>query len=368
MKIINIVLTNRSGGLEQAFCDYSYNLKAMGHEVLAIVLADAPYQNQLQEIAINFLTIENKFGYYDFFAVNQIKNIIANFDADAIISHAGRSTFLAKKAIKKIKHRKIFQIAVNHSKNVKRSIGCDMIFSVNKEIFFQTIDAGQPESRSFVIPNAINTSDIAQNNNSTSPVSNIANNHIITIGTIGRLHFSKGFDLLIDSFIKISNEYNAHSFVLKIAGDGPELTKLQSMAKRLNSQKANSIQFLGWIENKADFFNSIDIFVLPSRTEPFGIVLLEAMKFRKPIISTNCEGPREVITNNINGILVDNKSSEDYITDGIKEAVIKIVENAEFTSKIINNGSIKLEKHYSFSAMQRNFAEFFNITTKADKS
>ena len=52
----------------------------------------------------------------------------------------------------------------------------------------------------------------------------------------------------------------------------------------------------------------------------------------------------------------------------MRDLAKQLVENKEFASKIINNGSIKLEKHYSFSAMQRNFAEFFNITTKADKS
>ena len=142
MKIVHIILTSQNGGAEQAFIDYSVALKKLGHEILAIIKNDAPYAAAVENLGITVKKVPNKLGFYDIFTVKKIHEILQEFNADAVIAHAGRSTVLARRAIAKIKN-KIFLIAVNHSMNVKRSIGADIILSVNKEIFLRTINAGQ---------------------------------------------------------------------------------------------------------------------------------------------------------------------------------------------------------------------------------
>ena len=78
---------------------------------------------------------------------------------------------------------------------------------------------------------------------------------------------------------------------------------MQKIVRELDLEK--EVEFVGWIKNKREFFDSIDIFCLPSKNEPFGIVLLEAMKYRKPIISTKADGPLEILRDEVDALMID---------------------------------------------------------------
>ena len=302
MKIIHIILTSQNGGAEQAFIDYSVALKKLGHEILAIIKNDAPYAAAVENLGITVKKVPNKLGFYDIFTVKKIHEILQEFNADAVIAHAGRSTVLARRAIAKIKN-KIFLIAVNHSMNVKRSIGADIILSVNKEIFLRTINAGQSEAKSFVIQNAIDLSDAPK----VAPKTDWQNKEIIVLGGIGRLDIAKGFRFTIKAIKKLEEFAKANNlnkkFVFKLAGSGAHEDYLRNLAKELNVE--SKIEFLGWIKNKKEFFDAIDIFVMSSERETFGLVVLEAMKFCKPIISTESDGPKEFLRNEIDALMVN---------------------------------------------------------------
>ena len=101
-----------------------------------------------------------------------------------------------------------------------------------------------------------------------------------------------------------------------MAGNGEEDNFLRALAKAKGLDEI--LEFTGWVENQHEFFDKIDVFCLPSHHEPFGIVLLEAMAQSLPVISTDSEGPSEIIQNGINGILVP-KSNEIALANAIKE-------------------------------------------------
>ncbi len=349
MKIVNIILTSQNGGAEQAFLDYSSALKNLGHEVVAILKTDAPYAAEVEKLKIFVKKTDNKFGYYDFLAVKNIQKILEEEKADIAISHIGRATVLTRKAIKKIKGKKVFQIAVNHSGNVKRSIGADIVLSVNKRIFFDTVESGQNEERSFVIPNAIDLSDALE----AKPKASLQDKEKIVIGTIGRLDRSKGFDYAIKA-LKNLEKISDKNFVLKIAGDGYYEPVLCDLVKQLGLE--NKVEFLGWIKNKKEFFDSIDIFCLPSKNEPFGIVILEAMKFAKPIISTDADGPLEILTNELDSLMVD-LSPQNNVEERIAKAVVRIVNEPELMNKMVSNASQKLRDKFSYKALEKRLAD-----------
>lgn len=349
MKIVNIILTSQNGGAEQAFLDYTNALKNLGHEVVVILKTEAPYAGELEKLGVVVKKIENKFGYYDFFAVRNIQKILAESQADIVISHIGRATVLTRKAVKKITNKKIFQIAVNHSGNVKRSVGADIVLSVNKRIFFDTVEAGQNEERSFVIPNAIDLSDALE----PSPQASLQEKQKITIGVIGRLDRSKGFDYAIKA-LKNLEKISDKNFILKIAGGGYYEPVLRDLVKQLGLE--NKVEFLGWIKNKKDFFNSIDIFCLPSKNEPFGIVILEAMKFAKPIISTDADGPLEILTHEKDALMVD-LNPQSNTEERIAKAIMRIVSEAELANELVKNAAQKLRAKYSYAALEKRLGE-----------
>lgn len=345
MKIVNIILTSQNGGAEQSFIDYLTVIKGLGHGVLAIVKDDAPYVEKIESLGIEVKKIKNSFGYYDIFAIKDIKEILEEFKADAVIAHVGRSIVLANKAIKKIKDKEVCLIAVNHSMNVRRSIGADYIFSVNKEAFHRTIDLGQHFSKSFVIPNAIDLTDAITD----IPQVNLQNKEQIIIGAMARIDDKKGLNHLIKA-IKILEEKSSKNFKLKIAGSGPYQETLEKLVKSLNLE--NKVEFLGWIKDKKQFFAEIDIFCSPSYNETFGLVLLEAMKYGKPIIATNTDGSKEILHHEKDGLLVDLKAIND-LENSLCDSIIRLANEPDLLNRMIDNSTKKLIDKFSYAALEQ---------------
>ncbi|MES9879528.1 MAG: glycosyltransferase [Sedimenticola sp.] len=119
------------------------------------------------------------------------------------------------------------------------------------------------------------------------------------IGALGRFTSEKGFDDLIQALSILKNKgVNYHAV---IGGSGGGQKNLKSLSSECGLE--DNITFPGWIDDKNNFFSKIDIFCLPSRSESFGIVLLEAMRCRVPVVSTDCDGPREIIDPDVSGII-----------------------------------------------------------------
>jgi glycosyltransferase involved in cell wall biosynthesis len=113
----------------------------------------------------------------------------------------------------------------------------------------------------------------------------------------------KGIDVLLRAFAQIQSREPQLRMVL--AGDGPLRSQLESLAESLGI--AAKVDFRGRQERHeiTSLLAGCEVFVLPSRSEPFGIVLLEAMACGKPVISTTAGGIPEIIHDRKNGILVE---------------------------------------------------------------
>ncbi len=119
------------------------------------------------------------------------------------------------------------------------------------------------------------------------------------IVSIGRLSRQKGFDLLLDAFSRIGDKEAR----LVILGEGEERSCLELMARNLGV--ANRVIFPGFIDNVALWLAYADLFVLSSRWEGFGHVIVEAMAAGVPVVATDCPyGPREIIRDGKTGLLV----------------------------------------------------------------
>jgi L-malate glycosyltransferase len=146
----------------------------------------------------------------------------------------------------------------------------------------------------------------------------------LNIGFLGGLNNSnKGLDLLLRSVSLLRRK----DIVLHIGGDGMLLGNFKSMAKNLGID--GICNFNGEISRSgiSEFFSKLDFFVLPSRYETFGIVLIEAMACGLPVIATKCGGPEEIVTP-ATGLLIQKESVEE-----LKKAIENISENLEKYNK-----------------------------------
>lgn len=128
-------------------------------------------------------------------------------------------------------------------------------------------------------------------------------------GAVSRLREEKGIHLLIDAFSKLVTMVpNLH---LHIVGNGPDEKKLKILVSKLNI--TNKVTFFGeasW-ETAMQQMALMNVVVVPSRFEGFGLSAAEAMAMGKPVIASNVFGLKEVVTEGKTGLLFENSNSEE---------------------------------------------------------
>jgi len=111
------------------------------------------------------------------------------------------------------------------------------------------------------------------------------------IGNVGRLHPDKNQTTLIKAFAEFNKK--VPSSQLAILGGGRLDKMLKALACELGVQQ--KVLFLGEVANAVNYYKAFDLFALPSKKEPFGLVLLEAMVAKVPVVASNCGGASEVV-------------------------------------------------------------------------
>ncbi|MCL4078790.1 glycosyltransferase [Coriobacteriia bacterium Es71-Z0120] len=137
---------------------------------------------------------------------------------------------------------------------------------------------------------------------------------------VGRLVPEKGHDVLLDAFASVASAIDGAR--LTIVGDGVKRAALEARARELGLEA--SVRFAGALAGRAlaaELANA-DVFVLPSRSEGFGVVLVEAMATGLPVVATRCGGPEDIVTPRA-GILVEAGDAED-LAHGMREAVERL--------------------------------------------
>lgn len=108
---------------------------------------------------------------------------------------------------------------------------------------------------------------------------------LFLVGGVGRLGHSKGWDVLLRAY----TEAQLPDTRLALIGEGSERGQLERMA-------GPGVRFLGYRSNVKDYYQALDLFVCPSREEPMGRVILEALDAGVPVISSDASGPREILS------------------------------------------------------------------------
>jgi glycogen synthase len=119
---------------------------------------------------------------------------------------------------------------------------------------------------------------------------------------VGRMVHQKGPDLLMEAIPSVLKFYPRAKFVY--AGDGEMRGLVEARARQLGV--AHASRFIGFQENGTlkDLYRACDVVCVPSRNEPFGIVILEAWSAGKPVVSTKNGGPEEFVWHEVNGLKV----------------------------------------------------------------
>lgn len=158
---------------------------------------------------------------------------------------------------------------------------------------------------------------------------------------VGRLRHVKGADILIRAYANLVKDHPDTRLV--VVGTGTEDQPLEELSDSLGL--SSRVTFTGYQADPGPFYDACDLFVLPSRQEPFGFVLLEAMIRHCPIVATRVGGVPEVVGQEA-ALLVP---SEDV--GALASAMETLVREAELRARLGTVGRERAKRLYSLSEM-----------------
>ncbi|MGF1628737.1 MAG: glycosyltransferase [Kiloniellaceae bacterium] len=221
---------------------------------------------------------------------------------------------------------------------------CDHLVCVTPDLKAHCVSHAFPEGRVHVIPNFVEdcANAVPQDRATLDTPADAP-----LIFALGRLHKNKAFDVLLQAVAALPGAY------LWLAGDGPLRQSLERQAGRLGV--GGRVRFLGWQHDAAPYFAAADFYVVPSRHEPFGSVVLEGWMHRLPMVAAASQGPRWLIADGKNGLLVPLDDP-----DAMAAALRRLIDDPQTAERLAQSGRRTFEEGFTEAVAVRRYLELFD--------
>lgn len=353
---MNILLLNVSkgwGGTESHTITLASLLKRNGNKIAIGCLKDGKVGREAEKLFISVKKIRLMNTLEKFIAAFDILRAAREEKADAIVSNCGNEVLPAAFAGRFLGAKLIFYMhgipKISWLKRLILSRYFDSIVAVSNVVGDFLIKKGIPKRKITVIHNGIDMDrfnpgkadrEAVRKELGISPDEKV-------IGTAARLCPEKGLFELLYAFSRIVRKYP--NVRLLIVGEGQSKAGLRALAEELSF--SDRVIFTGLRYDMERMYSAMDVFVLSSIwDEPFGLVVIEAMAMKKPVIATSVGGIVEIIENGHNGILVPRKD-----INALSDAISRLMEDNEFSDKIALEGFKTVQRNFSSSIMAEKF-------------
>jgi len=224
---------------------------------------------------------------------------------------------------------------------------CQHLIGNTKGLRDYFLAKGWPRERAWYIPNFVDT----------APAEPVDRASLTTpagapvVLAAGRLHPNKAFDTALSA---VSQVEDAH---LWIAGAGPLADRLAAQAR--DQGIGDRTRFLGWRSDVPALLASADVFLCSSRHEPLGNVVLEAWAHGTPVVSTDADGPAELIEHERTGLLVPVDAP-----DPIADALRRLIGDRTLAESLSEAGRRRVETDFSRDAVVERYRDFFETVKR----
>jgi glycogen synthase len=187
---------------------------------------------------------------------------------------------------------------------------------------------GLPAGHGIVVPNGVGLN----GDSALTPLSVPFDRFVLGLGRVVR---KKGFDLLLDSFARLASHRPGLGLV--VGGDGPERDALTTRVHELGLD--DRVLLPGSLSRAqvAWAMANASVFVLPSRVEPFGIVVLEALRARCPVVVSSHGGATEIVRDGREGLVAD-----PFDTEALAEAIARTLDEGALRERIVRAGEARV--------------------------
>ncbi len=354
MKILNLTTHLNVGGISNYLAMAGSRLVRMGHEVV-VVSSGGNFEEVLEKKGIRCLDIpirtKNEFHPKIFLALPKLVRLVKEEKFDLIHAHT-RVTQVLGSLVSKFTGVPLVTTCHGFFKPrlSRRFFGSwgKIVIAISPLVAEDLENSHRVKrSRIRIVQNAIDLEDFESRLLEKDPAAlrdewKIPRDMKV-VTSISRLVQDKGHDYLIRAVGDLKKK--KEDFYLLIAGDGREKKNLEKLIRKSGLEKQARI-----MDTRVDVTSILsvtDIFVHPATyREGFGLVLVEAMVAKKPVIATNIRAVNALIRNRVNGFLAEPKSEKE-----LAEAIEFIVANPKLTVSIVENAYQSATELYSIDRM-----------------
>ncbi len=348
MKILQICSARELGGGEKHLADLTNGLLGRGHEVFAAVIPDSPLKAELSAVPArrilelplrNSLNVDSALKLARFVRQNQIDIVHAHVARDyplaaSVARRAGARLVLTRHVL--------FPLSRIHRLTLRRT---SQVIAVSEAV------AESLRAREIFHPDSIvcihNGIDVDRFAREAAHQSRPRKPQKLRVGMVGHLSAIKGQEDFIRAAAAVCSLRDDVEFI--IAGEdksrsGDNRHRLEDLIDELGLKK--QITLVGWIADVATLLPTLDLFVSPSRSEPFGLSIVEAMAAGVPVIATMSEGAREIISDDQSGLLVPIGDPE-----ALAREIGRVLSDPELSASLSANAKRVAEERFSLDQM-----------------
>jgi glycosyltransferase involved in cell wall biosynthesis len=345
MRILQICSAREIGGGERHLADLANALARRGHEVFAALSPASPVRAQLRSLSSenivelpmrNSLNLKSAVGLSRFVREHQIEVVHAHVARDYPL--AALATGRSQAQLVLTRHV-LFPLNRIHKLTLRRTSRVIAVSqAVAESLYTSSIFA--PE-KIVTIHNGIDVDSFA------GTAKDSATDRKLRVGMVGHIAPIKGQE----DFVRTAAIVRAHRDDIEfiIAGEDKAHSRENRVAleKLIDELKMDhAVKLIGWVDDVRNLLSTLDLFVSPARSEPFGLSIVEAMAAGVPVVATASEGAREIIEDNQTGRLVPVEDSE-----AMAAAILELLNDATDRKRFADNALVRVQEHFSLDRM-----------------
>jgi glycosyltransferase involved in cell wall biosynthesis len=313
LRILQISSAQSLGGGERHLADLAHGLVDRGHDVFAALRPHSDLKDELCKVAkenIKELPLRNSL---DVNSARALANVVRQNDVQIIHAHMARDYPLAAYAARRnpaarliLTRHVLFPLNRLHRLTFS---GASRIIAVSQAVASQLrADKITAAEKIAVVLNGIDTRRFAQAREQFSRQEFLKSWELAEstrlVGTVGELTPLKGHQDFLRAAALVSKQVPDCTFI--IAGidhspDGKNEAQIEQLIDELNLRE--EVRRVKWLDDLAQLYCALDVFVSASHTESFGLAMVEAMASRTAVVATETEGAREIVRDRETGLL-----------------------------------------------------------------
>lgn len=353
-RIAFVCFSRSLGGLELSTLRLAKTMSEKGNALLLIVPPSSPLHHRALEAELGVATLEPSWKYGDFFTAFRLGRLLKNNRVDVVVLMQSKDIHLASIASTMAPSTKLVFYQQMDSGYNKRDPFHTWVYSKlsrwisltqgmrNNVLSFTRM----PREKVDVVPLGIDLQEFDPANYARRQARKFFKlpRNARIIGVLGRLDPQKGQEFLLRAVPGVvKNHPNAHVVIAgdETAGESGYKASLEHVCRTLAIDKR--VTFLPFTNDVPRLLAALDVFVLPSFSETYGLVVIEAMAMKTPVIATNAGGVPEIVTNGKTGLLVEPRDS-----DALGRAIQSLLANVALRSKITRAARTETLRRFDF--------------------